>query len=168
MTTITLYELGAYNNSHLIPQTFNLDLIDSQQDWLETVGEWLHALTEQTGQLCEESIVCDYDGIPAGYVGEFDINPEYWVYKQAVEASYLDAEVFEAAAELDIEPDMAEELYQGEHDNDEDFAYQLADDFGLVPESSDWPSSYIDWSAAARDLMMDYGESSGHYFRTSY
>jgi hypothetical protein len=29
MTTITLYELGAYNNSQLIPQTFNLDLIDS-------------------------------------------------------------------------------------------------------------------------------------------
>lgn len=168
MTTITLYELGAYNNSQLIPQTFSLDLIDSQQDWLETVGEWLHALTEQTGKLCEESIVCDYEGIPAGYVGEYDINPRYWAYKQAVEASYLDAEVFEAAAELDIEPDMAEELYQGEHGSDEDFAYQLADDFGLVPEGSNWPSSYIDWSTAARDLMMDYGESGGHYFRTSY
>ena len=168
MTTITLYELGAYNNSQLIPHTFNLDLIDTQQDWLETVGEWLHALTEQTGQLCEESIVCDYEGIPTGYIGEYDISPEYWAYKQAVETSYLDAEVFEAAAELDIEPDMTEELYQGEYDNDEDFAYQLADDLGLVPEGNDWPSSYIDWSAAARDLMMDYGESGGHYFRTSY
>ena len=51
MTTITLYELSACNSSHLIPLTFNLDLIDSQQDWLEAVGEWLHALTEQTGQL---------------------------------------------------------------------------------------------------------------------
>ena len=76
--------------------------------------------------------------------------------------------MFEAAAELDIEPDMTAELYKGEHDNDEDFAYQLADDLGLVPEGNNWPSSYIDWSAAARDLMMDYGESGGHYFRTSY
>jgi hypothetical protein len=54
---------------------------------------------------------------------------------------------------------MVEDLYQGEHNSDEDFAYQLADDMGLVPEGSDWPTSYIDWSAAARDLMMDYGES---------
>jgi len=63
---------------------------------------------------------------------------------------------------------MTAELYKGEHDNDEDFAYQLADDLGLVPEGNNWPTSYIDWGAAARDLMMDYGESGGHYFRTSY
>ena len=63
---------------------------------------------------------------------------------------------------------MTEELYQGEYYSDEDFAYQQADDLGLVPESNDWPISYIDWNAAARDLMMDYGESNGHYFRTCY
>ena len=63
---------------------------------------------------------------------------------------------------------MVEELYQGEHDNDEGFACQMADELGLAPEGYSWPTSYIDWTAAARDLMMDYGESSGHYFRTSY
>ena len=63
---------------------------------------------------------------------------------------------------------MVEELYQGVHDSDEDFSYQLADDLGLVPEGNDWPTSYIDWNASARDLMMDYRESDGHYFRTSY
>jgi len=45
MTTITLYELSAYNSSQLILQPFYLDLIDSQHDWLETVGEWLQSLT---------------------------------------------------------------------------------------------------------------------------
>ena len=40
---------------------------------------------------------------------------------------------------------MTEELYQGEYDKDEDFAYQLADDLGLVPEGNDWPTNYIDW-----------------------
>ena len=32
---------------------------------------------------------------------------------------------------------MVEELYQGVHDSDEDFSYQLADDLGLVPEGND-------------------------------
>ena len=76
--------------------------------------------------------------------------------------------MFEAAAELDIAPDMVEELYQGAYDNDEDFAYQLADELGLLPEGYSWPNSYIDWCAATRDLMMDCGESGGYYFRTAY
>jgi hypothetical protein len=51
-----------------------------------------------------------------------------------LEGSYLGADVFEAAAELDIEPGIVEELYQGEYDSVEDFAYQTADELGLVPE----------------------------------
>ena len=168
MANITLYELSNYNNSKLIPRTFNLDAIDSRDEWQAAIHAWLQALTDQTSELCEEWIVCDYEEIPASYVGEYDIDPHYWDYKQAVEGSYLDADVFKAAAELDIEPDMVEELYQGEHDNDKDFAYQLADELGSVPEGYSWPTSCIDWSAAARDLMMGYGVSGGHYFRTSY
>lgn len=168
MANITLYELSNYNNSQLMPRTFDLDGIDTHEEWLVAIHKWMQALTRETNELCEEWIVCDYEDIPASYVGEHDIDPHYWDYKQAVEDSYLDAEVFEAAAELDIEPDMVEELYQGEHDNDKDFAYQMADELGLLPEGYSWPTSCIDWTAAARDLMMDYGESGGRYFRTSY
>ncbi len=70
--------------------------------------------------------------------------------------------------EQGIHYNMVEELYQGQYDSDEDFAYQLADEMGLIPEGNDWPSSYIDWERAACDLMMDYSKSEGHYFRTSY
>ena len=132
------------------------------------IHAWLQVITDQTSGLCKEWIVSDYEDIPANYVGEHDIDPHYWNYKQAVESSYLDADVFEAAAELDIEPSMVEELYQGQYNNDEDFVFQMADELGLVPKGYSWPTSYIDWTAAARDLMMDYGESGGHYFRTSY
>ncbi|OOZ76873.1 hypothetical protein BOW50_09080 [Solemya velum gill symbiont] len=167
MATIILYELSNYNNSRLVPHTFDLDGIDNNA-WLEAVGEWLHNLTEISGQLCEEWIVCDYDDIPDGFIGEYDISNDYWNYKQAMEASYLNEEVFAAAAELGIAPDMVEELHQGKYDTDADFAYQMADELDLLPEGHEWPCSYIDWDAAAYDLMMDYGESCGHYFRTSY
>jgi len=168
MASITLYELGAYNNGTLTPHTFDLDNLDSQDAWREAVQDWLWRLTKETGQLCEEWIVADYEDMPGEFVGTWDIDPAYWAYKQALEDSHLDAEVFAAGVELGISPEMVEELYQGDYASDEDFAYQLADDLGVLPKDFQWPTSYIDWGAAARDLMMDYGSAGGHYFRTSY
>ena len=63
---------------------------------------------------------------------------------------------------------MVEELYQGDYDDDEDFAMPLAKDVGMLREDVQWPYTCIDWEHAARELMYDYGESGGHYFRTSY
>ncbi|MCP4076855.1 MAG: hypothetical protein GY744_11820 [Gammaproteobacteria bacterium] len=101
-------------------------------------------------------------------ISESGIAPEYWDYLKVIEDSHLDAEVFEAAVKLDINYDMVEEQYQGQYESDKDFAYLLADEMGLAPEGNDWPASYIDWDRAACDLMMDYGESDGYYFRSSY
>lgn len=87
--------------------------------------------------------------------------------------TYLDAEVLAAYADnlgLDAEDvanwaSEAEEAYQGDYADDADFAQNLADDLGLVNADAGWPAGYIDWEWAARDLMMDYFESDGHYFR---
>lgn len=38
----------------------------------------------------------------------------------------------------------------------EDYARELAEDLGAVNPSADWPTSYIDWPAAARALRLDY------------
>jgi antirestriction protein len=93
------------------------------------------------------------------------MNEEYVKY---AENSSYDEEVFEAAESLGIPPDMVEELYEGEHASDADFAQALAGDMGLLPADTTWPTYFIDWEAAACDLMMDYDESDGHYFRASY
>ena len=37
-----------------------------------------------------------------------------------------------------------------------DYAKELANDLGLVSDSAEWPLYLIDWTAAARDLSMDY------------
>lgn len=58
-----------------------------------------------------------------------------------------------------------EEAYQGEWDSDEDFAQSMAEESGEVPTNTHWPHYCIDWEYAARELMMDYSEQDGHYFR---
>jgi antirestriction protein len=49
-----------------------------------------------------------------------------------------------------------EDAYCGEWKDEEDYAYQLAEDLGAVPEGHSWPASYVDWQRAARDLFMDH------------
>lgn len=64
------------------------------------------------------------------------------------------------------EAEDAEEAYQGEYQDDEAFARETADQLGLLNDQDiQWPYSCIDWERAARDLMFDYSEDNGHYFR---
>lgn len=60
--------------------------------------------------------------------------------------------------------DGFEESYIGKMDNDEEFARDIFEQIGgKMP--SEWPYYCIDWEAAARDLMYDYAEEDGYYFR---
>ena len=53
-------------------------------------------------------------------------------------------------------------LYYIEYDTDEDFVQWLyEDDTFNIPH---WV--VIDWEAMARSIMLDYFESSGHYFKS--
>lgn len=59
-----------------------------------------------------------------------------------------------------------EEAYQGQFPSDEDFAQDMAENLGAVDfKNSPWPQYCIDWEYAARELMMDYSEQNGYYFR---
>ena len=61
--------------------------------------------------------------------------------------------------------DNVEEAYQGQYTSDEEFAQQLAEDLGSIDKNVSWPYTCIDWEWASRELMMDYFESNGYYFR---
>ena len=58
------------------------------------------------------------------------------------------------------------EAYQGWWDTPEEFAQQLAEDIGNLTPDPGWPYSCIDWTQAARELMQNYWESDGYYFRS--
>lgn len=57
-----------------------------------------------------------------------------------------------------------EECYMGEHSSDEAFAQHIAEEQG-IEIGEQWPHYCIDWEYAARELMHDYSEEGGHYFR---
>ena len=61
--------------------------------------------------------------------------------------------------------DEFDEAYQGEWASDEEFVQELVEDCGEIPK--DLPFYiHIDWEGTARDVMMDYFEIEGHYFRS--
>ena len=123
------------------------------------------SLTLEVKQTEEEWIVADYEDIPKSLVGEYDIDHGFWDYSELLTASFLDAEVINAGLECGIGLDRIEEAYAGAYASDEDFAQQMAEETGAIDSDASWPQTCIDWEQAAHELMWDYNESGGHYFR---
>jgi len=57
-----------------------------------------------------------------------------------------------------------DESYQGEYVSDKDFALDIHEQIGEKLNDT-WPGNCIDWEIAARELMYDYFEVDGYYFR---
>lgn len=73
-------------------------------------------------------------------------------------------EIAQAAHACDIQPADVDECYAGQWRSDEEFAQHLIKETGGLPK--DLPNYiYIDWERTAHDLMMDYSEDNGYYFR---
>lgn len=60
---------------------------------------------------------------------------------------------FEAIANQDLEEFRDASL--GVADDEEAFAGQLADELGMLPSQHRWPTSYIDWTRAARNFFIN-------------
>lgn len=58
-----------------------------------------------------------------------------------------------------------EEAYQGEFGDTDDFTQNMANELGAIEENPKWPYTCIDWERASNDLMYDYCDDNGHYFR---
>lgn len=71
-----------------------------------------------------------------------------------------DADELRDLLNLQDEAEGSPDWHHGEtliHDDYfEEYARQLADDLGMVPDDAGWPTMHIDWEAAANDLKMDY------------
>jgi antirestriction protein len=121
----------------------------------------------------EETMITDYEGFPEAFYSESMNFESLYNYFERAESCGLDTEIVEAFASLgnyDVKDtdsffDALEESYSGSFNSDEDFAEDTAEQIG-VEISNSWPHNCIDWERAARDLMLDYYENSGHYFRS--
>ena len=110
-----------------------------------------------------EFMIQDFENMPTGFSKTEDIKEAYWNL-EIINNIDLPLEVIEAGIECEIEPEEIEECFVGSYNSGIDFAVELADSCGFE-ESTSWPNNCIDWERAARDLMLDYREHEGHYFR---
>mgnify|MGYP001451702174 CR=1 FL=1 len=74
-------------------------------------------------------------------------------------------DVLLAALACDVRLCDVEEAYAGKWGSDEEFAQELVESCGEMPRDFP-PYIHIDWERTARDLMMDYAEDNGYYFRS--
>ncbi len=89
---------------------------------------------------------------------------EVFEYGEAL-AKIDDIDMLNAGIDCDIDLDNIEEAYNGQFKSNEDFAQETAESLGEIPKGNNWPHYCIDWEWAAKELMSDYSESNGYYFR---
>lgn len=122
---------------------------------------------------CDEIETVDHEYIPSGFasVARF--------YEIAGDLLAMDNDELERITALaqNMNPAGSEYLtlaelieydqdnYQGQHNTDKDFAEEFADQVGDTQSVPEHMRSYIDYEAYARDLMHDYYEIDGHYWR---
>jgi hypothetical protein len=68
-----------------------------------------------------------------------------------------------AALKLGLRLEQAEATYQGWFESREHFALDMAESMGH--DLNAWPLCTVDWEEAGQELMVDYREHGGHYFR---
>lgn len=134
------------------------DLNDLAKDKLEDEHEW-----EDEIILADISTeITDWGDTPSGH--DSDIESVY-TFATAWAECEQEMDVVVAALEAGVEADDIDEAYCGQFDNDEAFAEDMADNIGAIDRDAKWPTNCIDWEQAARELMHDYSEQNGYYFR---
>lgn len=150
---------GYYSNSNRekIPLEDIQDLcrvIDTKrdlEDLLEEEGEYTECAEQYWS---EDNDIIDYDLFKA----------KYDLVETGADADAIDAYIDLGTGDDDLS--SFEESYIGKYNSDEDFAREMANETCSVDlKNLPWPQNCIDWEFAAKELMYDYSESNGYYFR---
>ena len=163
---IYVADLEAYNNGRLKGEWIDLSDFDSGAEVLEEISKML----KKTGG--EEYAIHDYEYFPSimysEYMGEKQFDNVIEAYKIA-EDKDLDIDVVGEIIEQ-YSPDNVEKFiddnYQGQFDNDTDFAYQYVENLGGFENINESEKEmYFDYEKFGRDLVMnDFFTINDHYF----
>ena len=150
-----------YNNGSLFGKWLNLSDYSDYNELLRVMRE-LHKDEHNP-----EFMFQDYEKL--GLINESFLSAEIYEIAQQINDSSYDINIFEAyidcIGKMDFQGiyDSVLNYYIGEYSDDETFTqYMLEED---IHESL--PNYiYVDWEATSRNLMYDYFESNGHYFKS--
>ena len=140
-----------YNNGSLFGAWLDLSDYSDKEEFYVACRE-LHKDEEDA-----EYMFQDWENVPEGLIGESWISENFFSLCDAVEdLSEKDAD--------DLVRDFRDE-YQGEYDDEEDFAYEIIEECYNLPE---FAKTYFDYEKFARDLFMcDYWFDDGFVFRAA-
>jgi len=171
MAQVHYWELALYNEGKLVGKWFDLDgkteeeHDDERTEWLESVAKEYNSEDDPT-VYGDEWILGDVEGVPSHMHGDFGLDSAFFGLEEFKRDNpYIDAEVIEAAMELQIPLDKIEDAYRGSWHSDEAMAEDHVDECWEVPEHL---RNYLDMERIARDLMMDMYDFNTHYFWMSW
>ena len=177
METVTLSEArvyvgtyNKYNSGALFGKWLDLSDYSDKDEFMEACRE-LHE-----DEQAPEYMFQDYENIPEALISESWISENFFSLRDAVEdlsdteqeaffvwCNYKSHDLGEEDAD-DLVRDFRDE-YQGEYDDEEDFAYEIVEECYDLPE---FAKTYFDYSAFARDLFItDYWMDNGFVFRSA-
>jgi antirestriction protein len=159
---------------------FYIDGIPTKGTWVDldesTTWEDIAAAIREKipGAVIDEILCADAEGLARHFLSRYDCFSlgEWQAWAEAAARSYLDPEIVAAYCEnlgdwTEEAVSNAEDAYAGFFDNREDFAYDLAEQTGMLESVPDNLRYYFDFEKFARDLLMcDYFENNGHYFHS--
>ncbi|MEI9531705.1 antirestriction protein ArdA [Enterobacter hormaechei] len=147
-----------YNCGSIFGKWFDLTDFDDAEEFYAACHE-LHADEEDP-----ELMFQDWEGIPSGFGSESSVDWEFIASFRQAKDEGRDA-AFVAWANYTGECDYAdfESAYCGEAESEEDYAYQLVEDTGMLSEVPEPLRNYFDYESYARDLF-----SSGYVFHDGF
>ena len=137
--------------------------LDAVRDWSEVI----HSLCEAGYHEQDEILCADAEGLAVHFLSRYDCfdlsgfvecRDECTWASEAARAAYIECFGSWDASGF-------EDSYSGEWDSDTALADDFIESTGMLDSMPDNLRGYFNTEAFTRDLMMDYSESGGCYFR---
>ena len=153
MPRIYIASLSDYNAGRLIGEWVDIDATTTEEDLYEAVAAVLAAGAPGA----EEFAIHDFDGFPAGLIGEYEPLERVAAYG----AFLAEDDGGERFAFLDVYSgptdaleDAFSEAYLGAYDSVLEYAESYVSDTGLLDSVPEDVQRYFDYTAFARDLEL--------------
>jgi antirestriction protein len=132
---IYVADLAAYNEGKLIGEWLTLTDYSSGEEVMEAIHDLLKTWSEEQGEEREEYAIHDTENIPRSLYSEGMAEDEFQKVIDAcakADEMGIPLEVLlQWAGDVGADIDSASDAYQGEYDDEEDFAYQTVEDVGI-------------------------------------
>lgn len=134
---IYVADLAAYNAGELVGEWLNLNDYSDADELMQAITD----LTETWAEGHEEWAIHDTENIPRDLItegsGSEDFEKFYTIKAKADEMSLPMEVLMQWVADTGADIDSADDAYQGEYDDEEDYAYRMVEDGVYTPSAND-------------------------------